>query len=104
QPLAQAIRSGVRTLFVEHTAMPLCADLFDHLRRRHRTHELQIHFRSGRHGQHHPGLVSLYAAPEANARLQIALVDEELLDPLSAVANVEEVIAVACLDAELFTD
>ena len=104
QPLAQAIRSGVRTLFVEHAAMPLGLDLFDDLRRRRGAHELQIHFRSSRHGQRHPRLVRLYASLEANARLQVALIHEGLLDPLSAVTNFKEVVAVVNLYAELFTD
>ena len=84
--------------------MPLGLDLFDDLRRRRDAHELQIHFRSGRHGQRHPRLVRLYASLEANARLQVALIHEGLLDSLSAVTNFKEVVAVVRLDAELFTD
>ena len=72
--------------------MPLGADLLDDLRRRHRAHELQIHLRSRRHGQREVRLVALDATLEANSRLQVALIDEQLLDALDAVANLEEVV------------
>ena len=49
-------------------------------------------------------LVALDPPLEADARLQIALLDERLLDALDAVANLEEVVGVVRLDAERLAD
>ena len=100
QPLAQRIRAVVGPLLVEDAAMPLRADLVLDLLRRRRAHELQIDARSERHAQRQVGLVGLDAALEPDARLQVALLDERLLDALDTVANLEEVVVVSRLDAE----
>ena len=76
QPLPQRIRAVVGPLFVEDAAMPLRADLVLNLLRRRRAHELQIDARSERHVQFEVCLVGLDPSLEADARLEIALLDE----------------------------
>ena len=101
QPLPQRIHAVVGALLVEDAAMPLRADLVLDLLRRRRAHERQIDARSERHAQCEVGLVGLDPSIEPDARLQVALLDERFLDALDAVANLEEVVVVSRLDAEL---
>ena len=80
--------------------MPLGSDFFDDLARRRETHELHVHLGTSRHGQRQVRLARLHTAREADSRLHVTLLDEELFDTLSTIANVEEVIVVARLDAD----
>ena len=101
QPLTQRIHAVIGALLVEDAAMPLRANLVLDLLRRRRAHEREIDARSECHPQREVGLVRLDATIELDTRLQVALLDERFLHTLDAVANLEEVVLVFRLDAEL---